>query len=62
MKALGISPTRWTDRFYGYLDPTGSGYVRNDRTPDLRRQHPRNWAEIEADFDAWNPYPRLVAA
>lgn len=55
MKALDISPTRWTDRYHGFLDPSPEGYVRSDRTPDLKAQHPKNWAEIEADFDAWNP-------
>lgn len=62
MKAIGISPTRWTDRYYGYLDPTPSGYIRNSRTPDLKAQHPRNWTEIEADFDSWSPYAQFQAA
>ncbi len=62
MKALQISPTRWTDRYYGYLDPAPCGYVRNSRTPDLKAQHPKNWAEIEADYEAWTPYSGLVAA
>lgn len=55
MKALDLSPTRWTDCFNGFLVPTPQGYARGDRTPDLKAQHPRNWAEIEADFDEWNP-------
>lgn len=55
MKTLQLSPTRWTDAFHGFLDrdPARGGFVRNDRTPDLRAQHPRNFAEIEADFDTW---------
>lgn len=53
MKQLGISPTRWTERRYGFLSPSPIGYVRNDRTPDLRAQHPTNWAEIEADMPRW---------
>lgn len=56
MKALQISPTRWTDHYYGFLAATPNGYVACDRTPDLKTQHPRNWSEIEADFDTWNPY------
>lgn len=55
MKALQISPTRWTDSYVGFLSPGGNGaYVRNDRTPDLRAQHPVNYAQIEADIDAWS--------
>lgn len=54
MKALGISPTRWTDHYAGFLSPGPEGYVRNTRTPDLRAQHPTNWAQIEADFDRWS--------
>lgn len=55
MKALGISPTRWTDHFNGFLspDPQRGGYVRNGRTPDLKAQHPTVWPQIEADFEAW---------
>lgn len=62
MKALGISPTRWCDSYHGFLAPTPGGYVACARTPDLKAQHPKNWAEIEADFDTWNPYPVEVAA
>ncbi len=54
MKALQISPTRWTDHFHGFLSPGPDGYVRNARTPDLKAQHPTNWAQIEADFDKWS--------
>lgn len=61
MSALGISPTRWTDRFNGFLAATPNGYVRHAATPDYRKQHPRNYAEIEADFAQWNPYRDLAA-
>lgn len=55
MKALSISPTRWTDRYYGFLTPSpDGGYVRNDRTPDLKAQHQTNWAQIEADYETWS--------
>lgn len=55
MKALNISPSRWTDPWHGFLDraPALGGYVRNGRTPDLRAQHPRNYAEIEAQTEQW---------
>lgn len=55
MAALQISPSRWTDPYQGFLarHAGGSGYVRHDATPDLRAQHPVNYAEIEADFAIW---------
>lgn len=53
MKALGISHSRWTDHWHGFLTASEGGYVRCTRTPDLKAQHPRNWAEIEADYDKW---------
>jgi hypothetical protein len=54
MKALGISPTRWTDHWNGFLSAGPDGYVRNARTPDLKAQHPTNWTQIEADFATWS--------
>lgn len=61
MKALQISPSRWCDGPYSYLDRTPRGYVIGDRTPDIKSQHPKNWAEIEADFDTWVKTVRPVA-
>lgn len=58
MKALEIRPTRWCDAYHGFLDRTAGGFVAGARTPDLKAQHPTNWAEIEADFDVWNPYAK----
>lgn len=60
MKALQISPTRFCDPWHGFLaaDKAAGGYVRCSRTPDLRAQHPVNFAEIEADFDKWLPAVR----
>lgn len=60
MKALGISPTRWTACGYGFLVPGADGYVRCTRTPDLRAQHPINYAEIEADYPVWGQQVRPV--
>lgn len=54
MRQLKLSPTRWTDRFHGFLAPGAGGYVRHDGTPDLRAQHPTNYAQIEADFPVWS--------
>lgn len=53
MKALGISPTSWTACGHGFLVPGKGGYVRCTRTPDLRSQHPVNYAQIEDDFPVW---------
>ena len=53
MAALRISASRWTAAHHGFLDRGEGGYVRSRRTPDLRAQHPVNYAEIEADFDRW---------
>lgn len=53
MKTLGLDPTRWTAAGYGWLDPGPAGWVRGESTPDFKAQHPRNWAEIEAQFDTW---------
>lgn len=57
MKALGLSQSRFCDRYHGMLkpDPSAGGYVRHDASPDFRAQHPRNYAEIEADFEKWAP-------
>lgn len=55
MKALGISPSRWTDAYHGFLTPgPDGGYVRCGRTPDLKAQHPTNWSQIEADYETWS--------
>lgn len=67
MKALQISPSLWTDPYVGYLhrDEANRRYVKGTRTPDLKRQHPDNWEQIEADFDKWGaalPEPATQAA
>lgn len=54
MKAIGISPTRWCSHYHGFLDPgPARNYIRGKRTPDLKAQHPTNWAQIEADMPKW---------
>jgi hypothetical protein len=53
MKVLGISHSRWTDNWNGFLARGEDGYVRCTRTPDLKAQHPTNWAQIEADYETW---------
>lgn len=56
MRALGLSESRWTAGPFSFLAPSREkgGYVAWQRTPDLRAQHPVNYAEIEADFDNWS--------
>lgn len=53
MKMLKLSESRWTQAGMGFLDPSPRGYVRGDSTPDLRAQHPGNYAQIEADYEVW---------
>lgn len=53
IKALGLSPNRWLDRYTGWLTPTPQGYVPKDTMPDFKAQHPRNYEEIKADRQAW---------
>jgi hypothetical protein len=52
-KLLGLSPSRWTDPYTGWLKRTDIGYVAGPNMPDFAAQHPRNFAEIEADSDTW---------
>lgn len=63
MNHLGISHSRWTDAYHGFLTPDRIKglYVRCDRTPDLQAQHPTNWQQIEADFAKWAPADLLAA-
>lgn len=60
MKALKLSPSRWTDAYHGFLVSGPHGYGRCGRTPDLKAQHPKNWVEIESDFDKWAPAAQLT--
>jgi hypothetical protein len=55
MKALKLSPTRWTDGWTGFLilDRENGGWIKCRRTPDLKGQSPTSWAEIEAKHDEW---------
>lgn len=52
-KALRLSPTRWLDPCTGWLVKGGGGFVPGPGMPDLRAQHPKNFAEIEADKAKW---------
>lgn len=62
MKHLGLSASRWTAPG-GYLVPKDGAFVRYERTPDFRGDHPKNTAQIESDFEKWAPpstVPRLL--
>lgn len=56
-KALHLNPSRWVEPHYGWLERAGEpgSYTRGPNTPDFRAQHPRNYAEIEADKAKWMP-------
>ena len=54
-KALRIDPSRWTDRFTGWLNQTEAGYVRGKHCPDFKAQHPVNYEQIKADREKWMP-------
>lgn len=58
-KHLQIDATRWTGPA-GWLDRSADGWVRSERTPDFKAQHPRNYAEIAADIARWAPKPDAV--
>lgn len=51
-RALKIDPRRWLDG--QWLRKGDAGLVRGDHLPDFKRQHPRNFDEIAADFDLWS--------
>lgn len=54
IEALDLSASRWTAAKDGYLDRGAGGvFIRGAYTPNFKAQHPRNWAEIEADFPNW---------
>ncbi|PYE89610.1 hypothetical protein [Phyllobacterium leguminum] len=52
-KVLGLSPSRWTDPWTGWLDKTPDGYVPGASLPDFKAQHPVNYEQIKADADKW---------
>jgi len=52
-KHLNLDHRRWIDGHW--LVATPSGLIPGGRYPDLKAQHPRNYEEIAADFQAWAP-------
>lgn len=58
-KHIGMDHRRWIAKDFDWLtiDHERKVYVAGPALPDLRKQHPRNWLEIEADFEKWAPPP-----
>lgn len=52
-KQLSLDPSRWTDKFTGWLNATPQGYVRADHCPDFKAQHPVVYEQIKADKPKW---------
>jgi hypothetical protein len=52
-KFYQVSPSRWTERSFGWLSPTPQGYVANKRMPDFKSQHPVNYEQIKSDIEIW---------
>lgn len=57
-KAFGISPSRWTDPYSGWLERGVSGYRAGPGLPDFKAQHPVNYEQIKADKAKWAPPAR----
>lgn len=61
-KALSLDPSRWTDKWTGWLEATPQGYVpRPGHIPDFKAQHPVNYEQIKADRAKWTPKPACDA-
>lgn len=58
-KHLHMDHRRWVAKDYGWLtvDDAAKVYRAGPKLPDLKAQHPRNWDEIEADYEKWAPRP-----
>ncbi|WP_158810277.1 hypothetical protein [Beijerinckia sp. L45] len=63
-QALKIDHRRWLPSVMGWMAPAdgrGRGWVAGPGLPDFAKQHPRNYAEIEAAADDWMPKPSELA-
>lgn len=54
-KTLKISPTRWLDKYLGWLAPSDLGYVATSRMPDFKAQHGLVYEQVKADAEKWMP-------
>ncbi|RWH31638.1 hypothetical protein [Mesorhizobium sp.] len=59
-KHVKIDPSRWTRDWLERGAERGQ-FVAGRYTPDLKAQHPTNWAQIEADFEKWKPADEVAA-
>jgi hypothetical protein len=48
-----VDMRRWVAPRSGWLVQHATGWSKGPRLPDFRSQHPRNWVQIEADYDKW---------
>ena len=60
--ALDLSPSRWMQNPGAWLQKVDGGWLPGPYMPDFRKQHPVNFAQIEADKAAWMPPGPAVAA
>jgi len=59
-KHVKIDPSRWTRDWLERGAERGQ-FIAGKYTPDLKAQHPTNWAQIEADFEKWKPSEEVAA-
>lgn len=63
-KHIGLDNRRWMPSGGQWLtiDKDAGVYRKGPHYPDFKQQHPKNWAEIEADYERWAPAPPLLPA
>ena len=54
-KHINIDHRRWLPSGAGWLIIRDGVYVQSMGYPDFRKQHPRVYEEIAADYEAWKP-------
>jgi hypothetical protein len=57
---LKISIHRWLTLKWLTHHASDRGRLVPAQMPDFKAQHPRNYAEIEADFEKWKPKPPAI--
>lgn len=59
--ALGIDYRRWLPSAQGWLEKSDNGFVAGAAMPDFRKQHPRVYEEVAADYEKWAAKAVLLA-
>lgn len=59
---LRVDHRRWVGERWVEVDGAKGGWVPGPRWPDFAGQHPKNYAEIAADFEKWAPPGALAQA